>query len=50
MEFQPGDLVATPNGNGYVNEVIGDDIVVDLIDGDDRREVFLISQLTLLEK
>ena len=48
MELKPGDMVSTPNGDGYVNEVIGDDIVVDLIDGDDRREVFEIGQVSLL--
>ncbi|WDF54830.1 hypothetical protein [Mucilaginibacter sp. KACC 22063] len=50
MEYQPGDLVSTPNGNGYVNEVIENQVIVDLIDGDDRREVFDITQIALLEE
>jgi len=41
-------MVSTPNGDGYVNEVIGDEIVVDLIDGDDKREVFEANQINLL--
>jgi hypothetical protein len=40
MEFKIGDAVATPNGNGYINEIIGDQVIVDLIDGDDHREMF----------
>jgi hypothetical protein len=40
MEFQIGDAVATPRGNGYINDIIGDQVVVDLIDGDDHREMF----------
>ena len=48
MEFQPGDFVETPKGKGYVNEIIGDEIVVDLIDGDDKREVFEANQINLL--
>ncbi|MFD1256235.1 hypothetical protein ACFQ3S_05460 [Mucilaginibacter terrae] len=40
MEFQIGDAVATPRGNGYINDIIGDQVVVDLIDGDDHREIF----------
>lgn len=50
MEYQPGDFVSTPNGNGYVNEVIENQVIVDLIDGDDRREVFDITQIALLEE
>lgn len=48
MEFQPGDLVSTPNGNGYVNEVIDNEVVVDLIDGDNHREIFDKEQIILL--
>jgi hypothetical protein len=40
MEFKIGDAVATPNGNGYINDIIGDQVIVDLTDGDDRREMF----------
>jgi hypothetical protein len=40
MEFQIGDAVSTPRGNGYINDIIGNQIIVDLIDGDDHREVF----------
>jgi hypothetical protein len=48
MEFQPGDFVATPNGNGYINEVIDDEVLVDLIDGDHKRELFNVSQIYLI--
>lgn len=50
MEFQTGDLVSTPNGNGYINDIIGNQVIVDLIDGDDHREMFEISQIALLEE
>jgi hypothetical protein len=48
MNFQIGDLVATPNGNGYINDIIGDDTTVDLIDGDRQRETFHSSAISLL--
>ena len=48
MEFQIGDAVTTPNGNGYINDIIEDQVIVDLIDGDDRREVFGKDDITLL--
>ena len=48
MEFQPGDLVLTPKGNGYVNEVIDNEVVVDLIDDDNIREIFEKEQVILL--
>jgi hypothetical protein len=40
MEYQIGDAVTTPGGNGYINDIIGDQVIVDLIDGDDHREMF----------
>jgi hypothetical protein len=40
MEYQIGDAVTTPRGNGYINDIIGDQVIVDLIDGDDHREMF----------
>lgn len=48
MEFKPGDYVSTPNGNGYVNDVIEDKVLVDLIDGDQLRELFDKDQIFLL--
>lgn len=48
MEYQIGDAVATPNGNGYINEILGDQIVVDLIDGDDHREMFSVGDISFL--
>lgn len=48
MELQPGDYVNTPLGDGYVNEVIDNEVIVDLTDGDDRRHVFEKEQVVLL--
>jgi uncharacterized protein YkvS len=48
MEFKPGDYVITPLGDGYVNEVIDNQVIVDLTDGDDRRHVFEKEQVELL--
>jgi len=48
MEFKPGDMASTAKGDGYVNEVIGEEIIINLIDGDDRREVFEVEQVSLL--
>ncbi|WP_158827081.1 hypothetical protein [Mucilaginibacter lacusdianchii] len=48
MEFQIGDLVATPNGNGYINDIIEDDLIIDLVDGDQKRETFHKEAVTLL--
>ncbi|MDT3402744.1 hypothetical protein [Mucilaginibacter terrae] len=48
MEFQIGDAVTTPKGNGYINDIIDNELIVDLIDGDDVREVFEKEQVTLL--
>ncbi|MVN90031.1 hypothetical protein [Mucilaginibacter aquatilis] len=48
MEFQIGDAVSTPRGNGYINDIIDNEIIVDLIDGDDQREVFEKEQVSLL--
>ncbi|UEG52742.1 hypothetical protein LLH06_17495 [Mucilaginibacter daejeonensis] len=48
MEFKIGDAVSTPNGNGYINDIIGDQVIVDLTDGDDRREMFSKTEITLL--
>lgn len=50
MEFKIGDLVYTPNGNGYINDIIDNEVIVDLIDGDDRREMFDVSQIALLQE
>jgi hypothetical protein len=50
MEFKIGDLVSTPRGNGYINDIIDNEVIVDLIDGDDHREMFDISQIGLLEE
>lgn len=48
MEFKPGDFVSTPNGNGYVAEVLDDQLIVDLVDGDHHREMFNTDQVSLL--
>ncbi len=48
MELQIGDAVATPKGNGYINDIIEDEIIVDLIDGDHQREVFERIDVTLI--
>ncbi|MCJ8211663.1 hypothetical protein MUY27_18235 [Mucilaginibacter sp. RS28] len=48
MEFKPGDYVATPNGNGYVAEIIEGQVLVDLTDGDHLRELFYPDQLMLM--
>ena len=48
MELQPGDYVNTPLGDGYVNEVIDNEVIVDLTEGDDSRHVFEKEQLVLL--
>ena len=48
MDFKPGDFVSTPKGNGYVNEVIDNEVIVDLIDGDDKREVFESEEVVLM--
>jgi len=48
MELQPGDYVSTPLGDGYVNEVIDNEVIVDLTEGDDRRHVFEKDQVVLL--
>lgn len=48
MELQPGDYVNTPLGDGYVNEVIDNEVIVDLTEGDDRRHVFEKDQVVLL--
>jgi len=48
MEFKIGDAVATPRGHGYINDIIDDEIIVDLIDGDDKREVFSKDEVELL--
>jgi len=48
MELKPGDYVTTPLGNGYVNEVIDNEVIVDLTDGDDKRHVFEKEQVELL--
>jgi hypothetical protein len=48
MEFQIGDAVSTPRGNGYINDIIDDQLIVDLTDGDDKREVFSKEEVTLL--
>jgi hypothetical protein len=50
MEFRIGDLVSTPNGNGYINDIIENEVIVDMIDGDDHREMFDVSQIALLEE
>jgi hypothetical protein len=48
MEFQIGDAVSTPKGNGYINDIIDEEIIVDLIDGDHQREVFERTDVTLI--
>ncbi|MGN6177786.1 MAG: hypothetical protein ACTHNW_01310 [Mucilaginibacter sp.] len=48
MELQPGDYVSTPLGDGYVNEVIDNEVIVDLTEGDDQRHVFEKEQVILL--
>ena len=48
MELKPGDYVHTPLGDGYVNEVIDNEVIVDLTEGDDRRHVFEKDQVQLL--
>jgi len=50
MEFKQGDFVSTPRGNGYINDIIENEVIVDLIDGDDHREMFDVSQIALLEE
>lgn len=47
MEFKAGDLVLTPHGNGYINEIIGDQVVVDLVDGDHQRQMFNSNEISL---
>ncbi|MBS7564035.1 hypothetical protein KHS38_06420 [Mucilaginibacter sp. Bleaf8] len=49
MEFQIGDQVITPKGNGYINDIIGDQVIVDLVDGEHQREMFSKDVITLLE-
>ncbi len=48
MKLQIGDAVSTPKGNGYINDIIEDEIIVDLIDGDHQREVFERNDVTLI--
>jgi len=48
MELQPGDYVNTPLGDGYVSEVIDNEVIVDLTEGDDHRHVFEKDQVVLL--
>lgn len=48
MEFQIGDAVTTPRGNGYINDIIDDELIIDLIDGDDKREIFSKEEVQLL--
>lgn len=48
MEFQIGDAVSTPRGNGYINDIIDDQVIVDLVDGDDHREMFSKEDITYL--
>ena len=48
MEFKIGDSVSTPKGNGYINDIIDDQVIVDLIDGDDHRLMFNVADISYL--
>jgi hypothetical protein len=48
MEFKIGDSVSTPNGNGYINDIIEDQVIVNLVDGDEHREMFSVDDITYL--